>query len=129
MNKDELIKLLEKVSTPVYQIEADLKMPKTTLQKAIKGERKLPKKWGLKLKEAFLKDSPKEQLKLEDVKNTEIGCYDFGDAPFLVIEKFTKYPIKSKPTDKYQQSVWLKEKTAADNEIKLAWQEHQNKKK
>ena len=53
MEKEEIIALLNRVICPVYQIEADLGMPKTTLQKAIKGERKLPKKWAVKLKEAF----------------------------------------------------------------------------
>lgn len=53
MEKDEIIYLLSSVAVPVYQIEANLGMPKTTLQKAIKGERDLPKKWELKLLEAY----------------------------------------------------------------------------
>lgn len=53
MTKEEICSILDKVPTPIYQIEVDLGMPKTTLQKAVKGERELPKKWALKLLEAF----------------------------------------------------------------------------
>lgn len=74
MEKEEIIALLNDVICPVYQIEADLGMPKTTLQKAIKGERKLPKKWAIKLKERFQKKedvnsdiSPKEENTTEQV--------------------------------------------------------------
>ena len=49
MTKEEICSILDKVPTPIYQIEVDLGMPKTTLQKAVKGERELPKKWALKL--------------------------------------------------------------------------------
>lgn len=60
MDKNELIALLNYVSTPIYQIEINLGIPKTALQKAIKGERRLPKKWCLKLKETY---SPKFSVK------------------------------------------------------------------
>ena len=53
MDKHEIVALLNKVVTPVYQIEVNLGMPKTTLQKAISGERKLPKKWAIKLLETY----------------------------------------------------------------------------
>jgi len=53
MDRSEIIALLNRVITPVYQIEADLGMPKTTLQKAISGKRKLPKKWAIKLQEVY----------------------------------------------------------------------------
>lgn len=58
MKKEEILELLAKVVTPIYQIEANLGMPKTTLQKAVKGERELPKKWSIKLLETY----PKEKV-------------------------------------------------------------------
>ena len=63
MKKEEILELLAKVVTPIYQIEQNLGMPKTTLQKAVKGERELPKKWSLKLLETY----PKEEVKILDV--------------------------------------------------------------
>lgn len=74
VDKIEINGILEKVATPIYQIEIDLGMPKTTLQKAIKGERVLPKKWALKLIEAFPKKEevvpppiiPKKELTKEE---------------------------------------------------------------
>lgn len=56
MKKEEIIELLSKVITPIYQIEENLGMPKTTLQKAVKGERELPKKWSIKLLETYPKE-------------------------------------------------------------------------
>lgn len=48
--------------------------------------------------------------------------FDFGDDKFLMIEKYTKYPLKDKPANKFEAATWLKEKTATDQEIKLAWE-------
>lgn len=62
MTKEELLGILDKVPTPIYQIEVALGMPKTTLQKAIKGERELPKKWILKLLEKY----PPKLIKIQD---------------------------------------------------------------
>lgn len=72
MNKDELIKLLEEVDTPIYQIESEIGMPKTTLQKAIKGQRDLPKRWRIKL---LAKYPPKTNLQLQEsqIKEKPIG--------------------------------------------------------
>lgn len=47
--------------------------------------------------------------------------YAFGDDKYLVIEKYTKYPLKNKPTSKFEQIKWLKEKEESDHQIKLAW--------
>lgn len=63
MKKNEIISLLSSVAVPVYKIEANLGMPKTTLQKAIKGERELPKKWELELFKAY---PPKKEIKITD---------------------------------------------------------------
>lgn len=55
MKTDEINTLLETVRRPIYKIEADLGMPKTTLQKAVKGQRTLPKKWATDLKDYVAK--------------------------------------------------------------------------
>lgn len=51
MRASELQILLDKVYRPISKIEEDLGMPKTTLQKAVKGLRSLPKRWSVELKE------------------------------------------------------------------------------
>jgi hypothetical protein len=45
MKAKEVMNLFKDIPTPVAQIEHELEMPKTTLQKAIKGKRDLPKRW------------------------------------------------------------------------------------
>lgn len=62
MEKEEIVALLNTVAIPTYQIEVNLGMPKTTLQKVLSGQRKkLPKKWSLKLKETY---KPAEEVEL-----------------------------------------------------------------
>lgn len=58
MNQAELLKLLENEATPIYKIEQELGIPKTTLQKAVSGKRELPKKWAIAIKAKY---SPKIQ--------------------------------------------------------------------
>lgn len=55
MNQEELTKLLENVGSPISRIEEKIGMPKSTLQKALKGERTLPKEWAIKLKDFVAK--------------------------------------------------------------------------
>lgn len=62
----KLNELLEEIALPISQIEANLFMPKTTLQKALKGERKLPKKWMKKLEYYLI--LLKEPAKSENIK-------------------------------------------------------------
>jgi hypothetical protein len=50
MKSEEISKLLENVPNPISHIERDLGMPATVLQKALKGNRDLPKKWAIALK-------------------------------------------------------------------------------
>ena len=45
LSKLALETLISEVPKPVYEIEKDLNMPTTTLQKALKGSRGFPKKW------------------------------------------------------------------------------------
>lgn len=51
VDKELIEKLISSYEIPIYQIEKELGMPQTTLQKALKGERHLPKKWINKLRE------------------------------------------------------------------------------
>jgi len=137
MDQQEIKALLENIPTPIYKIEIELGMPATILQKAIKGKRKLPKKWLIALKGKYQPNNLKynilqqsEELiplhnNLEELP-TKIDIkanYDFGSEKYLVIEKYTKYPLKNKPISKFEQIKWLKEKEEADNEIKIAWRE------
>lgn len=47
--------------------------------------------------------------------------YDFGDAKFLIVENFTKYPLKDKPKNIIEAAAWVKEKSLSDAKIKDAW--------
>lgn len=49
MKAADIKKLIENVPLSISDIEMRIGMPKTTLQKALKGGRDLPKKWQLKL--------------------------------------------------------------------------------
>jgi hypothetical protein len=55
MTKEVIQSLIDAMAeyVPVSQIEEKLKMPKTTLQKVLKGDRKLPKKWIKPLESYF----------------------------------------------------------------------------
>lgn len=64
MEQQALDALMENVGRPMYKIEKDLGMPMNTLQRAMKGNRLLPKKWAIKLKhyvetKQYLKDDKK----------------------------------------------------------------------
>jgi len=135
MDQQEIKTLLENIPTPIYKIEMELGMPATVLQKAIKGKRRLPKKWIIALKCKYQPNNLKYEIleqsegliplqnNLEEHKN-KIDLkvnYDFGNEKYLVLEKYTKFPLKNKPTNSLEQVKWLKEKKEADNQIKLAW--------
>jgi len=81
MEAEEIKILLDKVYRPVCKIEEDLGMPKTTLQKAIKGDRSLPKRWSMELKDyvktsgwvaANVKENnkPENKARIEAERNT-----------------------------------------------------------
>lgn len=71
MTAQEITKLLEGTTDPVYKIEVELGMPKTTLQKALKGQRELSIKWEKALKERFWKPSEEEIMRLPINLNRE----------------------------------------------------------
>jgi hypothetical protein len=118
MNGEEIRKLLENVSTPICQIELELGMPKTTLQKSIKGMRTLPKKWSIALRNKYpaesklLPTTPAELLPVE---------FDFTGEKFLKIEKYTKFKEADRPKGGFERTSWDKAKTYSDAEIILAW--------
>ena len=135
MDQQEIKTLLENIPTPIYKIEMELGIPATVLQKAIKGKRRLPKKWIIALKRKYQPNNLKYNIfeqsdgliplqnNLEELQN-KIDLkvnYDFGNEKYLVLEKYTKFPLKNKPTNSLEQVKWLKEKKEADNQIKLAW--------
>lgn len=72
MDKKEIERILSQVATPIYQIELMLGMPKTTLQKAIKGQRVLPKKWALKLQSAYIIKKQPEKIEEKPVETPEV---------------------------------------------------------
>ena len=48
--QQELISLLEDIDVPIVAIERKIGCPLTSLQKALKGERSLPKEWAIRLR-------------------------------------------------------------------------------
>lgn len=53
MEVEEIKVQIENDPTPIYKIEQELGMPHATLQKFMKGERGIPKRWRLKLQEKY----------------------------------------------------------------------------
>lgn len=91
------------------------------------------KEWGFSMSnvEGVIRPNKKRPLikwEVKDVPTIPIqipisSSFDFGDDKFLIIEKYTKYPLKDKPQNKFGAITWLKEKAAADAEIKAAWEQ------
>jgi hypothetical protein len=80
MTREQIQKEIEEMDAyiPVYKIEENLGMPPTTLQKVLKGERELPKKWFKVLDAYFGKGgrnkqevTPKKEV-VEDISSQEI---------------------------------------------------------
>jgi hypothetical protein len=93
MTAEEITKLLSGTTDPVYKIEAELGMPKTTLQKALKGQRELSAKWERLLKERFWKPSDDEIMRLPVNLNREEKEYfslirQFLDRHSLLLLKY-----------------------------------------
>lgn len=59
--------------------------------------------------------------KPKPIKN-EDGTLNFGDDKILYIEKYTKYPISSRPTDAAELASWKANKRKSDDEIRDQWQ-------
>lgn len=70
MTKEQIQKEIEGMDAyiPVKKIEEKLGMPPTTLQKVLKGERSLPKKWIKVLEAYFVKKEEVVELKVGDNK-------------------------------------------------------------
>lgn len=67
MDKEEILVLVNAIPKSVSQIETELGMPKTTLQKALKGQRALPKRWAIILKEKYKYLPPFLQQNITDL--------------------------------------------------------------
>ena len=83
-------------------------------------------KW---LKQMIEKNTPPFLNPLDNLEVIEENVpretnYDFTGKSFLVVEDYTKYPMKDIPKNKWEASKWLNEKTIADLEIKKAWVEY-----
>lgn len=125
------------------KLEELIGLPKNNLSGFLKGDRKLSKISMLKIEkwEASEKPDPlkivsykkevKEVSNVIDEKGISYGIktwenskYDFGDDKFLMIEKYTKYPQKSKPANKYDVGKWQTIKNESDKGIREAWNKH-----
>ena len=58
----------------------------------------------------------------------EVPVLDFGDSTFLQVEKFTKYPLHGKPTNKLEALRYMEKKNAYDKAIRQQWLDHKNRK-
>lgn len=101
MDKKEIDILLSAVTIPIYQIEENLGMPKTTLQKAIKGERVLPKKWAIKLKESFALKSDVVLKDLNEQTNEVVPQKSSGAKKSNIIIDTTIPPMPKKEDFKH----------------------------
>lgn len=70
MTKEYIQKLIDDLPfyKPVKEIENEIKMPPTTLQKYLKGDRALPKKWVKPLEAYFGLSIKTEVESLEEIK-------------------------------------------------------------
>lgn len=136
MEAAEITKLLENVTKPIYQIEEQIGIPKTVLQKSMTGKRKLPKKWALLLKDYVArklylvgndtkkKETGQEPLKFQKpTKDTQKKHHPFkaakinyrmpdensydGEKLETNMDEMAKYPTK--PLSKIEQLRYLKE--------------------
>lgn len=55
--------------------------------------------------------------------------YDFTGKDFLVVEDYTKYPIKDIPKNQIQAQVYLNNKKVSDAEIRKAWAAYKSENK
>jgi len=86
MTKEELQRAISEmdVYVPVRIIERNLGMPKTTLQKFLKGGRDLPKKWQKTL-EAYFSKQPelKKEMPAKKEKPKDVPKNDSGSRAFM----------------------------------------------
>lgn len=58
----------------------------------------------------------------------EVPVIDFGEATFLQTEKFTKYPLYEKPTNRLEAARYMEKKAAYDEGIRIQWLAHKKRK-
>lgn len=70
MTKEQIQKEINEMDEyiPVSKIEEKLGMPTTTLQKVLKGNRELPKKWVKVLNSYFIKKVPEKTEEIVEIK-------------------------------------------------------------
>lgn len=135
-------------------LERLIGLTKNSLSSIMSGKKKLSRKSEIKI-ERFLKSEKPDPLNINfkkgiittydsksvpnepildskkrdeiEHKNSQEKEYDFGNDKFLVMEKYTKHPLKDIPKNTVEKFNWLKEKEEADNKIKLAWNNRNNK--
>lgn len=73
---------------------------------------------ALKITNRFFKTDQPEK---EEVPPAAAPKYDFTGEKFLIIEKYTQYPLSQKPVNPVEAKIWLAKKKTADQEIKDAW--------
>lgn len=63
---------------------------------------------------------------LPEPEIVDIEQFDFGDDAYLVIEKYTKFPMKERPAQRVDRYKWDMEKEAYDLKIKEAWEKRRH---
>ena len=78
-----------------------------------------------KIKEFYGSEVNKEETTKQE--NTESSEFDFSQDRFLIIENYTKYPLKERPKEKGAAIEWDKLKKEYDNKIRQAWAVYKEK--
>ncbi|MEO7048877.1 MAG: hypothetical protein ABI091_26480 [Ferruginibacter sp.] len=72
-------------------------------------------------------DTKKEENKAVAPENaSKYNPYGFGEEKWLVIENYSKYPLKQLPKEQFLANDYLKKKNISDAEIKVAWTNFKN---
>lgn len=81
-------------------------------------------------KDEIAYDNPKPDFSnIKTVRIENVLPFDFGDDKFLNVEKYTKFPLKERPTNLGERMEFDSLKKIFDNGIRDAWQIHLKNKK
>lgn len=111
----KLIQLLSEVKTPVYKIETELGMPPTSLQKALKGKRGLPKRWSIALTNYV---ESKQYLLSGVIKHIPPSKREVATAVAEQVHEKKAAKYKGKETTKQTKVIPKKAPVVAQNEPK-----------
>jgi len=67
-------------------------------------------------------------IRKEPLSPEECYTIDFGDDKWLQIEKYTQYPLKDTPTDRFKKIEWMREKRLSDEIIRAEWNRQKSNK-